>query len=103
MKTKIKKGDTVAVIAGKDQGRKGKVLRVIPTDGRVVVEGMNIRKKHVRAKRANEKGQVVQQPGPFHISNVQLFCEKCSSAARVGIIQEGDKRSRICKKCKATL
>lgn len=103
MKTKIKKGDTVHIRTGRDLGRKGKVLRVLSTEGKVVVEGMNIRKKHVKAKRAREKGQTVEQPAPFDISNVQLFCEKCSRAVRVGITREGGKPARICKKCNATL
>jgi len=97
---KIKKGDTVLVISGKDRARTGKVLDVLVKEGRVVVEGINMRKKHVRPKRSGEKGQIVQLPSPMDVSNAKLICSKCGKATRIGYKKEGDKKYRICKKCK---
>ncbi len=101
---KIHKNDIVIVISGKDRGKKGKVLQLMPHKGRVVVEGVNMMAKNVRPKRAGEKGQVVRYNAPFDISNVLLFCSKCNKAVRVGfrLSQEG-KKDRICKKCKQVI
>ncbi len=99
MGVKIKKGDQVLVIAGKDRGRKGKVIQALPKGGRVVVEGLNIRKKHVRPKKEGEKGQVVEVPVPLPVSDVKLICPKCGKPTRVGYKIEGNKKYRICKKC----
>ena len=92
---KIKKGDTVLIISGKDKGRKGKVLESFPKESRILVEGMNLRKKHQRPKKSGEKGQIVEMPGPMDISNVKLICPKCGKAIRVG----QKSKIRICKKC----
>lgn len=96
---KIKKGDNVLVISGKDRGKRGKVLQVFPVEKRVVVENINLRRKNVKAKRANEKGQIVQFPAPLAVSNVKIVCPKCSAATRIGYIIKDDKKFRICKKC----
>lgn len=96
---KLKKGDTVLIISGKDRGKKGKVLEALPKEERIVVEGANLRKKHVRPRRMGEKGQIIELPAPIHISNLKLICPKCGKATRVGYkILEG-KKIRICKKC----
>jgi len=96
---KIKKGDTVLIISGKDRGRKGKVLGSFPKENRILVEGINLRKKHQRPRRAGEKGQIITLPAPIDISNVKLICSKCGKPTRVGFkIVEG-KKFRICKKC----
>lgn len=100
---KIKKGDQVLVIIGKDRARKGKVLQVLPDRNRLVVEGLNIRKKHVRARRSGEKGQIVQIPAPMSIANVKLICSKCGQAVRVGYRVEGDRKYRVCKKCRSEI
>jgi large subunit ribosomal protein L24 len=97
---KIKKGDQVLIISGKDKGRKGKVIKAFPKEERVSVEGINIRKKHVRPKKSGEKGQIIQTPAPLHISNVKAICSKCGKAVRIGYKIEGDKKHRICKKCR---
>jgi large subunit ribosomal protein L24 len=103
---KIKKDDLVIMTAGKDRGRKGKILKVFSKDKKVVVEGLNIVKKHVRPKRQGEKGQVIQAPRLVDISNVKLICTKCKKPTRVGykIVDSGGKKKnkkyRICKKCK---
>lgn len=99
---KIKKGDTVLIITGKDRTKKGKVIQVLPKENRIVIEGLNIVKKHVRPRRAGEKGQRVEVPRPLHVSNVKLICSKCKKLTRVGykVVEKGrEKKVRICKKC----
>jgi len=98
---KIKKGDNVLVISGKDRGRTGKVLRSLPTERRIVVEGINIKNKHVKPKRQEEKGQMVKLSAPMNASNVKFVCPKCGKAARIGYKVENNKKFRICKKCKS--
>ncbi|MBI2124125.1 MAG: 50S ribosomal protein L24 [Candidatus Wildermuthbacteria bacterium] len=100
---KIKKGDNVIVLKGKDRGKKGKVQQVLPKEGKLVVEGMNVRKKHIKAKRAGEKGQVVHMAGFMASSNVALICPKCSKPARTGFTMQGLKKYRSCKNCKAII
>lgn len=96
---KIKKDDTVLVISGKDRGKKGKVIKVLPSEGRVVVEGVNLKKKHTRAKRQGEKGQIVEIAAPLNVSNVKLICSKCKTPTRVGYKVVGKNKFRTCKKC----
>lgn len=96
---KIHKNDQVLIISGKDRGRKGKILDVFPQEQRVVVEGANIKKKHVRPRKSGEKGQVVETPGPISISNVKLICPKCGQAVRISHKFVENKKYRICKKC----
>ncbi len=98
---KIKSNDKVQLIAGKDKGKKGKVLQVLSKDKRIVVEGLNLLVKHMRPKKQGEKGQKILFPAPLNISNVKLVCPKCSKLARIGYkILENKKKVRICKKCK---
>lgn len=104
MKIKIKKGDTVEIISGsqKDKGRRGEVIRVLPQDGRVVVQGINIRKKHQRQVQTQGRSLspgIIEFEGPLHISNVMLVCPKCDTPARVGIQRDGQEIHRICKNC----
>jgi large subunit ribosomal protein L24 len=96
---KIKKGDNVLIIAGKDKGRTGKVTKAIPDALKVLVEGINLKKKHVRPKKEGEKGQVVEIPAPLNVSNIKIICPKCGKATRVGYKIEKNVKSRICKKC----
>jgi len=96
---KIKKNDTVLIISGKDRGKKGKVLKAFPKENKVLVEGVNIVKKHQRPRRQGEKGQIIQLPKPIDVSNVKLICSKCGKATRVGYKIVGDRKFRICKKC----
>ncbi|MCD6402466.1 50S ribosomal protein L24 [bacterium] len=97
---KIKRGDTVLVICGKYRGKIGKVLRAFPKERRLLVEGVNIRKKHQRPKRSGEKGEIVKILSPIDISNVKLVCPKCQKATRVGYVVTEKGKYRICKKCK---
>lgn len=103
MVTKIKTGDTVRVILGKDRGKKGQVLAVLPKAGRVIVEGISMVKKHVRARRAGEKGQRVAVAAPVEISNVQFVCPQCKRGARIGITRTAGERTRVCKNCSAEI
>lgn len=97
---KIKKGDTILVVKGKDKGKKGKVLRTFPKEMKVLVEGVNIVKKHQRPRREGEKGQILQISKPIFISKVKLICPKCSKPTRVGFKIENKIKKRYCKKCK---
>jgi large subunit ribosomal protein L24 len=99
----IKKGDTVKIISGKDKGKTGKVLKVLPAKGKILIEGLNLYKKHVRPKRQREKGQVVVVPRPVDASNVMLVCANCGKAIRVGFRFDGGKKLRVCKRCGANL
>jgi large subunit ribosomal protein L24 len=87
------------VIAGKDKGRKGTVIKALPKEAAVAVEGMNIKKRHRKPRQQGQKGQIVETPAPFNISNVKLVCTKCNKAVRVGYSMEGDTKFRVCKKC----
>lgn len=96
---KIKKGDTVLIISGKDKGKKGKVLRAFPKEARLLVEGVNVRKRHRRAKKMGEKGQVITIASPVHASNSMIICPKCSKPTRIGSSSIEGKTYRMCKKC----
>jgi len=96
---KIKKGDTVLIISGKDRGKKGKTITVLPKENRIVVEGINLRKKHLRPRREGEKGQMVEIAAPLNVSNVKLICPKCKTPTRVGHKVVGKNKFRTCKKC----
>lgn len=97
---KIKKGDIVMVLAGKDAGRKGKVLRVMPREQRVVVEGINRVKRHQRPSRTIPQGGIFQIENPMNLSNVMLVCDKCNDPVRVGItVLESGEKVRFCRKC----
>ncbi|HPJ36850.1 MAG TPA: 50S ribosomal protein L24 [Spirochaetota bacterium] len=102
-KSIIKKNDNVVVISGKDRGSRGKVLFVDTKRGRVVIEGVNKKKKFLRPSNENPKGGVISIEYPINISNVMVFCEKCKKAVRLGIEVSGDKKVRVCKKCNKTL
>lgn len=100
---KIKKGDKVYMMHGKDAGKTGKVLRVFSDEEKVVVEGLNLVKKSMKPRKQGEKGQVIDLPISVAVSNVQLVCPSCGKPCRVGAQGEGTKKQRICKKCKATV
>jgi len=96
---KIHKGDTVLIISGKDKGKKGKVFKVLTTENQILVEGVNLRKKHQKARKSGEKGQIITKPVPIDASNAKIICQKCAKPARVGYKVEDKKKYRICKKC----
>lgn len=100
---RIKKGDTVKVLLGKDRGKTGRVMAVLPEQRRVLVEGVNMVKKHIRPRRSGEKGQRVSVAAPLHISNVQVVCPACKKSSRIGVKREEGRRQRVCKKCQAAI
>lgn len=100
---KIKKGDQVKVILGKDNGKTGKVLRVFPELGKILVEGANMIKKHIRPRKEGEKGQRLELPAKINVSNVMLVCPKCGKDTRVGAKKNADKAVRVCKKCNSEI
>ncbi len=100
MKTFLKKNDMVIALTGKDKGKQGKVLKILKDDGKVLVEKLNIVKKHLRPTQANPQGGIIEKEMPISISNVALFCKKCERGVRIGkkILEDGSK-VRYCKKC----
>jgi large subunit ribosomal protein L24 len=101
---KIRKGDTVVIIAGKDRGKKGKVRRTLPNEDRVIVEGLNMIKRHSRARRAARQAGIIELEAPLHVSNVMLVCEKCGKPTRIAsrFLDEG-KKVRICNSCREVI
>ena len=95
----VKKGDTVVIIAGKDKSKSGKVLQILPKREGVLVEGLNIVKRHTRA-RGNEPGGIAEKEAPVHISNVMMYCGKCAKPVRTrtSVLEDG-KKARVCVKC----
>ena len=101
LQTPIRKNDNVVVVAGKDRGKRGRVLRVVPDKNRVGVEGGNFIKKHTRPNpQANVKGGIVEREAALHASNVQIICPECGAPTRIGRQLLGDGRKvRVCRKC----
>ena len=98
---KLKKGDQVKIMSGKDAGKTGTILRAMPNDEKIIVEGINLFKKRSRAKRQGETGQTVAVARPLPASRVMLVCASCKNPTRVGFRIEGAAKVRYCKKCKA--
>lgn len=108
MKVKIRKDDTVEVISGRevDRGKRGKVIKVLPDEGKVVIAGINIRKKHqkqVQAQGRTLKPGIIEFEAPLAIGNVMLVCPKCDNAVRVGIERQENESQRVCKNCGAVI
>ncbi|MBR2743744.1 MAG: 50S ribosomal protein L24 [Clostridia bacterium] len=98
---KVKKGDTVKVLSGNDKGKTGEVLEVI--SGKVIVKGINIKKKHQKPRRQGEEGGIISREFPIHASKVQVVCPKCGKAVRIGFEIDKDSKVRVCKSCGAKL
>jgi large subunit ribosomal protein L24 len=96
---RIRKGDTVQVIAGKDLGKVGEVTRVIPESERVIVDGVNVAKRHQRATNATMQGGIIDKDMPLHVSNVAIVCTSCGKHTRIGYRFEGAEKLRVCRKC----
>ncbi len=104
MGLRIKKGDTAFVIAGKNKGKSGRVLAVLPTKERVIVEGLNIVKKHMKPSKQYTQGGIIEKEAPIHISNVMLMCPKCNKPTRIGnTVFDDGRKLRTCKKCKEVI
>lgn len=96
---KLKKGDTVQIMSGKEKGKQGKITRVYSRDLRVVVEGVNIKKRHRKPTKSGEKGQIIEKQNPIFIDKVRFICLKCAKAVRLGYKLQEKIKVRVCKKC----
>ncbi len=103
-KVHVKTGDTVQIISGRDKGLQGKVLQVSPKEGKVIVEGRNMVKKHVKPRRQGEQGGIIKAEGALYAAKVMPVCPKCQKPTRVGhTVDKDGKKTRVCKKCGAAL
>ena len=100
---KIKKGDTVQVLSGNDKGKKGEVLEVMPKVDKVVVKGVNVRKRHIKPKKQGEEGGIIPVECAIHASKLSVVCPKCNKPTRIGYEIEKDEKVRVCRKCSAKL
>lgn len=102
--THVRKNDTVKVIAGKEKGKTGKVIVVIPKKERIIIEKINLVKRHTKPRGAAGQGGIIEKEGAIHISNVMVVCPKCGSAVRFGykLLEDGSK-ARVCKKCEEVI
>lgn len=100
---KLKKGDSITVIRGKDSGKKGTVEKVFTKEAKVLVEGVNQYKRHVKARQQGQKSEIITLTKPLPIANVQLVCPKCKKLTRVGYKMLKDEKVRICRKCNAEI
>ncbi len=97
----IKKEDTVVVITGREKGKKGRVLSVMPSKSKLIIEKVNIIKRHMKPSRKYAQGGIIEKEAPVHISNVMLVCPKCGKPTRIAnVIMESGRKVRACKKCK---
>lgn len=105
MGAKIRKGDTVEVITGRERGKRGKIIRILSSNHHknVLVERLNMIKKHMKPSAKNKEGGILEMEGPIHISNVSVVCPKCDKTTRIGSKPSGDKSVRYCKKCKEVI
>ncbi|MGN0766963.1 MAG: 50S ribosomal protein L24 [Christensenellales bacterium] len=98
-KLNVKTNDTVLVIAGKDKGKKGKIMKAMPEQERVVVQGVNMVTRHTKPRKQGDEGGRIQKEAAIHVSNVMLVCPKCNKPTRVAHAEEGGKKVRLCKQC----
>jgi|SRR3989344_994238 len=97
---KIKKNDNVIMLSGKDRSKRGKVTEVFPSENKIIIEGLNLVKRHIRARKQGQKGQIISKERPVSVSSVALVCRSCGKPTRIGYKLEGRNKVRICKKCK---
>ena len=100
---KIKKGDNVKVLSGNDKGKTGEVLEIIPKTQKIIVKGVNIRKKHVKPRKQGEEGGIIPSEFSIHSSKVAVVCPKCGKTTRIEYKIEKDEKVRVCKKCGANI
>ncbi len=97
---KLRKGDNAIMLSGKDRGKSAKILLIMPEAGRVVLEGLNMMKRHTRARQKGQKGQILNKERAVNSASVALVCKSCGKPTRIGYSVVADKKIRICKKCK---
>lgn len=100
---KFKKGDKVLIRKGKDRGKIGKILKVFPKEAKILVEGLNLVKKHLKPRRTGEKGKIIEIPAPISWAKVKLICPSCQKPTKVGFRLEKEKKVRYCKKCQKNI
>ena len=100
---RIRKGDTVKVLSGNDKGKTGEVLEIIPKTNKIVVKGVNIRKKHVKARKQGDESGIISVECAIHSAKVNVVCPKCGKATKIGYVEEKGEKVRVCKKCGAKL
>ena len=100
---RIKKGDNVQVLSGNDKGKTGEVLEVMPKDDKIIVKGVNIRKKHVKARKQGEESGIISVECSIPSSKVNVVCSKCGKATKIGYTEEKGEKVRVCKKCGAKI
>jgi large subunit ribosomal protein L24 len=101
---RIRKDDAIVIITGKDRGKKGKVRRAFPDEDRVVVEGLNMIKRHSRARRATRQAGIIELEAPIHVSDVMLICNKCGNPTRVNFrLLDDGKKVRVCNSCREVI
>lgn len=100
---KIRKGDQIKIMSGNDKGKQGKVTAVFPMESKIIAEGINLKKKHVRPTKQGKKGELVRIAMPFPVSRAMLLCGKCGKPSRAGYKIEQDKKYRICQRCKSEI
>lgn len=98
-KIKLRVNDTVIVNSGVEKGKKGKVLKVLTADNKVLVQGVNVRTKHVKPRKQGQESGILKMESPINVSKVNYFCSKCEKGVRLGTIVKDDKKIRVCKKC----
>ena len=98
-KIKLRVDDTVIVNSGVDAGKKGKILKVLRADNKVIVQGVNVRTKHTKPRRQGETGGIVKVESPIHVSKVNYYCEKCGKGVKLGVQVKDGKKIRVCRKC----
>ena len=99
----IHKGDNVQIMAGKDRGKRGKISAIDMKKSKILIQGLNLFKKHQKPKKQGEKGETVSVPRYLNVSNAMLVCSSCDKPARIGYKDEGGKKVRYCKKCQAVI
>jgi len=97
---RVKKGDTAIVLSGKNKGKSGRVLSILPSKQRVIIEGLNMVKRHMKPSKRYKQGGIIEKEAPMHIANVMLICPKCSKPTRLGsVVLDNGRKVRRCKKC----
>ena len=100
---RIRKGDTVKVLSWNDKGKTGEVLEIIPKTNKIIVKGVNVRKRHIKPRKQGEEGGIIPVECAIHSAKVNVVCPKCGKATKVGYVEEKGEKVRVCKKCNAKL